>query len=75
VASDPVERTDAEKDSAKRKVGTMIRDRRSNRVRDVVGVVVLLVTATLLWVDESVAKDLPASVEGTECVVEVVAPL
>ncbi len=53
----------------------MIRDRRSNRVRDVVGVVVLLVTATLLWVDESVAKDLPASVEGTECVVEVVAPL
>ena len=53
----------------------MMRYRRSNRVRDVLGVVVLLVTATLLWVEESVAKDLSASVGGTECVVEVVASL
>lgn len=53
----------------------MMRYRRSKRVRDVVGVVVLLVTATLLWVDESVAKDLSTSADGTECVVEVVSPL
>ena len=51
----------------------MIRYRRSNRVRDVIGVVVLLLTATLLWVDESVAKDLSANAVGAECgvVVEV----
>lgn len=52
----------------------MMRYRRSNRVRDVIGVVVLLVTATLLWVDESVAKDLSAEVDGRECVVEVATP-
>jgi hypothetical protein len=53
----------------------MRRYRRSNRVRDVVGVVVLLVTATLLWVEESVAKDRSASADGIECVAEMVAPL
>lgn len=55
----------------------MIRYRRSNRVRDVIGVVVLLLTATLLWVDESVAKDLSANAVGAECgaVVEVGSPL
>ncbi|HSM06114.1 MAG TPA: hypothetical protein VK858_15960 [Longimicrobiales bacterium] len=46
-------------------------------MRDVIGVVVLLLTATLLWVDESVAKDLSASAVGVECgvVVEVGSPL
>lgn len=55
----------------------MRRYRRSNRVRDVIGVVVLLVTATLLWVGESVARDLPADAAGVECVVdgEAVKPL
>jgi hypothetical protein len=50
----------------------MMRYRRSNRVWDVIGVVVLLVTATLLWVNESVARDLSADVG---CVVEAVTPL
>lgn len=45
----------------------MRRYRRSNRVRDVIGVVVLLVTATLLWVGESVARDLPGDAAGVEC--------
>lgn len=49
----------------------MMRYKRSNRVRDVVGVVVLLVTATLLWVEESVARDLSANAVEVECVVEV----
>lgn len=53
----------------------MMRYRRSNRVRDAIGVVVLLVTATLLWVDESVARDLSANTGGVECAVEVVQPL
>lgn len=52
----------------------MMRYRRSNRVRDVIGVVVLLVTATLLWVDESVARDLSAEVGGV-AEVQVVTPL
>ena len=55
----------------------MIRFRRSNRVRDAIGVVVLLVTMTLLWVDESAATDLSANAVGVDCgvVVEVGNPL
>ncbi|MEJ2541874.1 MAG: hypothetical protein P8188_18220 [Gemmatimonadota bacterium] len=55
----------------------MMRYRRSNRVRDVIGVVVLLLTATLLWVDDSVARDLSADTVGAggEVTVEVVCPL
>ena len=55
----------------------MIRYRRFNRKWDVVGVVVLLLTATLLWVSESTAKDLSANTVGADCGVaaEVVKPL
>jgi hypothetical protein len=54
----------------------MMRYRRSNRVRDVIGVVVLLMTATLLWVNESVARDLSAEAGCVaEAAVEVVNPL
>jgi hypothetical protein len=60
-----------------REVGTMIRYRRFNRKWDVVGVVVLLLTATLLWVSESTAKDLSANTVGADrgVVAEVVNPL
>jgi hypothetical protein len=60
-----------------REVGTMIRYRRFNRKWDVVGVVVLLLTATLLWVSESTARDLSANAVGADCgvVAEVGNPL
>ncbi len=55
----------------------MIRYRRSNRKWDVVGVVVLLLTATLLWVSESGAMGLSANAVGADCgvVAEVGNPL